>query len=230
MLNVTRLIDSIPLNFKKDLEFISKEIHDSGKESFLIGGSVRDLILGKKPHEYDLTTSMLPEEIKKKFKRVIETGIQHGTVTIMLGDNAYEITTYRKDIDYTDGRRPDKIEFGASLSEDMKRRDFTMNAIALDLVTERLIDENHGIANQMAVFRLCLIFYFKICNSFIRWQGFNNFFFGKFRQSSVNRNPIPSILFRQMLHDIGMCNRFMCMIKNLQHFEPTASNLQISPM
>ncbi|MBL0266529.1 MAG: [cytidine(C)-cytidine(C)-adenosine (A)]-adding enzyme [Leptospiraceae bacterium] len=145
MLNVTKLIDSIPLNFKKDLEFISKQIHDSGKESFLIGGSVRDLILGKKPHEYDLTTSMLPEEIKKKFKRVIETGIQHGTVTIMLGENAYEITTYRKDIDYTDGRRPDKIEFGASLSEDMKRRDFTMNAIALDLVTERLIDENHGI-------------------------------------------------------------------------------------
>ncbi|HRG44820.1 MAG TPA: [cytidine(C)-cytidine(C)-adenosine (A)]-adding enzyme [Leptospiraceae bacterium] len=145
MLNVTRLIDSIPLNFKKDLEFISKQIHDLGKESFLIGGSVRDLILGKKPHEYDLTTSMLPEEIKKKFKRVIETGIQHGTVTIMLGDNAYEITTYRKDIDYTDGRRPDKIEFGASLSEDMKRRDFTMNAIALDLITERLIDENHGI-------------------------------------------------------------------------------------
>ena len=88
MLNVTKLIDSIPLNFKKDLEFISKEIHDSGKESFLIGGSVRDLILGKKPHEYDLTTSMLPEEIKKKFKRVIETGIQHGTVTIMLGENA----------------------------------------------------------------------------------------------------------------------------------------------
>ncbi|HRG73748.1 MAG TPA: [cytidine(C)-cytidine(C)-adenosine (A)]-adding enzyme [Leptospiraceae bacterium] len=145
MLNVTKLIDSIPLNFKKDLEFISKQIHDLGKESFLIGGSVRDLILGKKPHEYDLTTSMLPEEIKKKFKRVIETGIQHGTVTIMLGDNAYEITTYRKDIDYTDGRRPDKIEFGASLSEDMKRRDFTMNAIALDLITERLIDENHGI-------------------------------------------------------------------------------------
>ena len=145
MLNVTILIDSIPLNFKKDLEFISKQIHDLGKESFLIGGSVRDLILGKKPHEYDLTTSMLPEEIKKKFKRVIETGIQHGTVTIMLGDNAYEITTYRKDIDYTDGRRPDKIEFGASLSEDMKRRDFTMNAIALDLITERLIDENHGI-------------------------------------------------------------------------------------
>ena len=154
MLNVTRLIDSIPLNFKKDLEFISKEIHDSGKESFLIGGSVRDLILGKKPHEYDLTTSMLPEEIKKKFKRVIETGIQHGPVTIMLGENAYEITTYRKDIDYTDGRRPDKIEFGASLSEDMKRRDFTMNAIALDLVTERLIDENHGIEDiDKRVFR-----------------------------------------------------------------------------
>lgn len=145
MLSATKLIASIPETYKKDLHFISKQIYDSGKESFLIGGSVRDLILGRNPHEYDLATSMIPEDVKKKFKRVIETGIQHGTVTIMLGDNAYEITTYRKDIDYTDGRRPDKIEFGATLSEDMKRRDFTMNAIALDLIYERLIDENHGI-------------------------------------------------------------------------------------
>ena len=145
MLSASELIASIPSNFKKDLEFISKQIQEAGKESFIIGGSVRDLILGKNPHEYDLATSMMPEETKKKFKRVIETGIQHGTVTVMLGDNGYEITTYRKDIDYTDGRRPDKTEFGATLSEDMKRRDFTMNAIALDIVSERLIDENHGI-------------------------------------------------------------------------------------
>jgi poly(A) polymerase len=145
MISVSRLIESIPPVFKKDLEFISKQIQEAGKESYLIGGSVRDLILGKIPHEYDLTTSMLPEEIKKKFKRVIETGIQHGTVTVMLGDNAYEITTYRKDIDYRDGRRPDKIEFGATLFEDMKRRDFTMNAIALDIISKRLIDENHGL-------------------------------------------------------------------------------------
>jgi tRNA nucleotidyltransferase/poly(A) polymerase len=145
MLSAARLIASIPESYKKDLHFISKQIQDSGKESFLIGGSVRDLILGRNPHEYDLATSMFPEDVKKKFKRVIETGIQHGTVTVMIGDNSYEITTYRKDIDYTDGRRPDKIEFGATLSEDMKRRDFTMNAIALDLISERLIDENHGI-------------------------------------------------------------------------------------
>lgn len=145
MLSASELIESIPSNFKKDLEFISKQIQDAGKESFIIGGSVRDLILGKNPHEYDLATSMMPEEIKKRFKRVIETGIQHGTVTVMLGDNGYEITTYRKDIDYTDGRRPDKTEFGATLSEDMKRRDFTMNAIALDIISKRLIDENHGI-------------------------------------------------------------------------------------
>jgi len=147
MLDAIQLINQIPENDKKDLEFISRKIKESGHESYLIGGSVRDLILGKKPHEYDLTTSLHPENIKKLFKRVIETGIQHGTVTVMLADNAYEITTFRKDIDYTDGRRPDKIEFGASLSEDMKRRDFTMNAIALDILSGKLIDENNGIAD-----------------------------------------------------------------------------------
>ena len=147
MLNATQLINQIPENDKKDLEFISSKIKESGHESYLIGGSVRDLILGKKPHEYDLTTSSHPEHVKKLFKRVIETGIQHGTVTVMLADNAYEITTFRKDIDYTDGRRPDKIEFGASLSEDMKRRDFTMNAIALDILSGKMIDENNGIAD-----------------------------------------------------------------------------------
>src|SRR5690242_3622881 len=120
MLSATQLLKRIPDNYKKDLEFIASKIKESGHESFIIGGSVRDLVLGKNPHEYDIATSAHPEEIKKKFKRVIETGIQHGTVTVMLGDNAYEITTYRKDIDYTDGRRPDKIEFGATLSEDMK--------------------------------------------------------------------------------------------------------------
>ena len=147
MLNATQLINQIPENDKKDLEFISSKIKESGYESYLIGGSVRDLILGKKPHEYDLTTSSHPEHVKKLFKRVIETGIQHGTVTVMLADNAYEITTFRKDIDYTDGRRPDKIEFGASLSEDMKRRDFTMNAIALNILSGKMIDENNGIAD-----------------------------------------------------------------------------------
>ncbi|MBK8396498.1 MAG: CCA tRNA nucleotidyltransferase [Leptospiraceae bacterium] len=145
MFTASQLINQIPENYKKDLYFISSKINEFGYESYIIGGSVRDLILGKNPHEYDIATSAHPEEIKKIFKRVIETGIQHGTVTILLGDNTYEVTTYRKDMDYTDGRRPDKIEFGASLSEDMKRRDFTMNAIALDLISETLIDENNGI-------------------------------------------------------------------------------------
>lgn len=145
MLNANQLIDSIPDIYRKDLELISREIQNRGKESFLIGGSVRDLILTKIPAEYDLTTSMLPEDVKKTFKRVIETGIKHGTVTVLLADRSYEITTYRKDIDYTDGRRPDRIEFGESLSEDLKRRDFTMNAIALDILNAKIIDEHDGI-------------------------------------------------------------------------------------
>ncbi len=139
------LVNRIPEKNLNDLKFISKKIKNLNHQVYLIGGSVRDLILNKEPKEYDLTTSLEPLEVKKNFKRVVETGIKHGTLTILIDSNSYEITTFRKDIDYIDGRRPEAVEFGATLSEDLKRRDFTMNGIALDVLEFKLIDEHEGI-------------------------------------------------------------------------------------
>lgn len=141
------LVNRIPEKNLKDLKFIFEKIKNLNQEVYLIGGSVRDLILNKTPKEYDLTTSLEPIEVKKYFKRVIETGIKHGTVTVLIDSNSYEITTFRKDIDYIDGRRPEAVEFGATLSEDLNRRDFTMNGIALDILNYKLIDEHDGVTD-----------------------------------------------------------------------------------
>ncbi|MBE7412035.1 MAG: hypothetical protein L6Q54_05360 [Leptospiraceae bacterium] len=141
------LTEKIPQGFLDDLTFISKKIESIGHECYVVGGGVRDLILGKTPKEFDLTTSARPEEVKSLFSKVIETGIKHGTVTVLLKGGSYEITTFRKDIDYVDGRRPEKIEFGVSLSEDLKRRDFTMNAIALNVLSNEFVDEHDGLAD-----------------------------------------------------------------------------------
>ena len=135
---------SIPEPFLSQLKFIEARIASAGHECFLVGGSVRDLYMGKIPAEYDLTTSARPELIKSLFKSVIETGIKHGTVTILHEKCPYEITTYRIDKDYTDGRHPDQVEFGSSLLEDLRRRDFTMNALALNLITGEIIDHHNG--------------------------------------------------------------------------------------
>lgn len=145
--NEKELISLIPEKNYRDLRFIQEEIKKSGHTSYLIGGSVRDLLLNHIPDEYDLTTSLHPNGVKSLFKRVIETGIKHGTVTVLIKDCSYEITTFRTESKYSDGRHPDSIEFGTSLSEDILRRDFTMNAIALDLLDEVLIDEHNGISD-----------------------------------------------------------------------------------
>lgn len=101
-------------------------------EAYAVGGCVRDSLLGKNPTDYDITTSALPEETKAVFKNehVIETGIKHGTVTVLMEQNPIEITTFRIDKDYTDNRHPEKVEFTRSLKEDLARRDFTVNALA----------------------------------------------------------------------------------------------------
>ncbi|EKR91948.1 tRNA nucleotidyltransferase/poly(A) polymerase family protein [Leptospira santarosai str. CBC379] len=143
--DLRELIERIPENFREDLIRITQTIRKEGGECYLVGGSVRDLLLSKIPDEFDLTTSLSPDRILTLFKRTVPTGIKHGTVTVLLGDRTYEITTFRKDADYRDGRRPETVEFGVSLSEDLKRRDFTMNALALELETRRLIDEHSGL-------------------------------------------------------------------------------------
>ena len=105
-------------------------LQQAGYEAYAVGGCVRDSILGRIPDDWDITTSAKPEEVKTLFRRTIDTGIQHGTVTVMVDKEGYEVTTYRIDGDYEDGRHPKDVTFTASLTEDLRRRDFTINAMA----------------------------------------------------------------------------------------------------
>ena len=116
-------------------EHILQALTDSGYEAHLVGGCVRDLLRGVEPHDWDICTSARPEETESCFagRRIIETGLKHGTVTVLEGGEPYEITTYRTEGPYSDSRRPDYVEFVSSLEADLARRDFTMNAIALGL-------------------------------------------------------------------------------------------------
>ncbi len=123
---------------------IIKLLNDAGYEAYAVGGCVRDMLMGKNPNDYDITTNALPDEIKSvfcKFK-TIDTGIKHGTVTVVMNSFHTEITTYRTDGIYSDGRHPDSVSFSKSLCDDLSRRDFTINALACDGV--RLVDEFGG--------------------------------------------------------------------------------------
>ncbi len=109
---------------------ILNRIGQAGFEAYAVGGCVRDSLLGREPQDWDITTSALPAQVKEIFKRTIDTGIQHGTVTVMIDHVGYEVTTYRIDGEYEDARHPREVSFTASLLEDLKRRDFTINAMA----------------------------------------------------------------------------------------------------
>lgn len=111
---------------------VLKRLEEAGYEGYLVGGCVRDRYMGKEPNDYDITTSALPQELLPLFERVLQTGIAHGTVTVLTADGPVEVTTYRQDGKYSDHRHPDGVEFTRSLSEDLARRDFTINALALD--------------------------------------------------------------------------------------------------
>lgn len=111
-------------------EKILQTLDGHGYEAYVVGGCVRDSVLGRDPHDWDITTSASPEQVKELFARTIDTGIQHGTVTVMIDREGYEVTTYRIDGEYEDGRHPKEVCFTSSLEEDLKRRDFTMNAMA----------------------------------------------------------------------------------------------------
>ena len=113
-----------------EAEWIIKKIRERGFEAFAVGGCVRDTLLGRTPGDWDITTSAKPEEVKEIFGKTVDTGLQHGTVTIIKNRKGYEVTTYRIDGEYRDGRHPDSVEFTSSLLEDLKRRDFTINAMA----------------------------------------------------------------------------------------------------
>lgn len=108
-------------------------LRQAGHEAYPVGGCVRDLLLGRMPGDWDVTTSALPEQVQGLFERTIPTGIQHGTVTVLLNDESIEVTTFRREGEYIDGRHPGNVTFDAGLMEDLSRRDFTINAMALDM-------------------------------------------------------------------------------------------------
>lgn len=128
------------------VQFIIQELEKYGHEAYMVGGCVRDSILGRVPHDYDICTSATPKEIIATFpnQEIIPTGLQHGTVTVLVNREPYEVTTYRIDGKYSDNRRPDSVEFTNSLAEDLRRRDFTINAMAYNS-TCGLIDPFGGV-------------------------------------------------------------------------------------
>ena len=123
-------MSNVNINIPQNVKLIINTLEDAGYEAFAVGGCVRDALMGRVPNDWDITTSATPMQVKELFRRTIDTGIKHGTVTIMLGKEGYEVTTYRIDGDYMDGRHPDKVIFTNNLIEDLKRRDFTINAMA----------------------------------------------------------------------------------------------------
>ena len=109
---------------------IINTLEENGFAAYIAGGAVRDMLMGKTPHDFDIATSAMPIDVKKLFKRTIDTGLKHGTVTVVENNIGYEVTTFRTDGAYTDSRHPDKVNFVTSIEEDVKRRDFTINAMA----------------------------------------------------------------------------------------------------
>ena len=131
--------------FSESVQFILKRLEKRGFSAYVVGGAVRDIIMGKTPSDYDIASSASPFEIKSIFSdfKVIETGIRHGTVTVIINNEAVEITSFRSDGEYIDSRHPERVSFGVSLEEDLSRRDFTINAMAMDK-SGNLIDLFYG--------------------------------------------------------------------------------------
>lgn len=113
-------------------QYILNKLNEYGREAFIVGGCVRDSVMGRIPGDWDITTSATPEEVKKVFERTYDTGIQHGTVSVLYQGESYEVATYRIEGEYSDWRRPSGVSFTQKITEDLKRRDFTMNAVAFN--------------------------------------------------------------------------------------------------
>lgn len=136
-------------------QYIIKTLQKAGFEAYAVGGCVRDSILGREPQDWDITTSARPQQVKALFPRTIDTGLQHGTVTVMLRGEGFEVTTYRIDGSYEDSRHPSQVSFTADLREDLRRRDLTINAMAYN-DTAGLVDLFGGLADLKARMVRCV--------------------------------------------------------------------------
>ncbi len=135
-----------------DVRHLAARLAEAGHRAWAVGGSIRDELLGElrdapteQRNDWDIATSARPEQVMKLFRRVIPTGMKHGTVTVLLDGGQYEVTTLRGETTYTDGRRPDEVFFVDDIKDDLARRDFTINAIAYDVLADRLIDPFEGL-------------------------------------------------------------------------------------
>ena len=153
ILSENDLANSVILDLNSDIRpaflkaalSIEKTLHENGFHAFLVGGSVRDLLLKRRLSDLDYTTNAIPGMVKKLFKKVIPVGEEFGTVIVLIGSIPIEITTYRTDGNYEDGRRPTSISFGKELQEDVMRRDFSINGMAYSVTSKRLIDYTNGV-------------------------------------------------------------------------------------
>lgn len=129
---------------------VCRMLQEKGFQAYLVGGCVRDLLMGAKPKDWDIATNAKPEQVKEVFPKTYDTGLQHGTITVSMGPTVadhFEVTTYRTEGDYSDGRRPDYVAFVGNIEEDLARRDLTINAIAYDPVKDQLVDPYGGMAD-----------------------------------------------------------------------------------
>ena len=134
---------------------IIEQLNASGFEAYAVGGCVRDCCLGRIPNDWDITTAASPIQVKQIFPKTFDTGIEHGTITVLLDGEGFEVTTYRIDGEYEDGRHPKQVSFTPSLTEDLKRRDFTINAMAYN-EREGLVDLFGGLEDLEAGVLRCV--------------------------------------------------------------------------
>ena len=134
----------LPISVPRELEFVARVFERSGRQCWLVGGAVRDALLGRPVDDFDLATDAPPQTVRKLFRRSIPTGIRHGTVSILRGDYRFETTTFRRDGAYTDARHPDSVTYSGDIHDDLSRRDFTVNALAWNLIQHRFLDPHDG--------------------------------------------------------------------------------------
>ena len=120
---------------------------DRGLQCWLVGGAVRDLLMRRAPGDFDIATDAHPEQVRRMFRHVIPTGVRHGTVTVLFDGRQLEVTTFRTESGYHDGRRPDRVEFAPTIEQDLSRRDFTINGIAMEVPGGRIVDPFEGRAD-----------------------------------------------------------------------------------